>query len=170
MFDLFQKSLRNKLFITFIFIGFLPFATLLIYTIFLSETKIVNKIIYEQLEKTDSINGLINDRIDSLAKEVKFIASLDVMDDILADDIDKKISRLLTQKSDDLNSKNSFILLNKASTVISASDVEDILKKTNIEAIAKSDNGQYLERKTLYIHSDIYASFEKKKKIARGSR
>ena len=165
MFDFFQKSLRNKLVVTFIFIGFLPFTTLLVYTIFLSETKIVNKIIYEQFDKTDSIDQLINDKINSLEKEVKFLASLDVMDDILADDIDKKISRLLTQKSEDLNSKNNFMVVNSDSIVISASIAKDILQKNNIKKIIQNDKNTYLEDKTLYIYSNVYASFDKTKKI-----
>ena len=45
MLDFFRKSLRNKLLFIFITIGFLPFLTLLVYTLFLSESKIVNKII-----------------------------------------------------------------------------------------------------------------------------
>ncbi|MBW6488096.1 hypothetical protein [Sulfurimonas sp.] len=98
MFDFLKKSLRNKLLSIFIVIGFLPFLTLLIYTLFLSETKIVNKTINEHLERTKVVIGLINNHLESLTKEVRFLSSLDLMDDLLAEDIDKRISRLLTQK------------------------------------------------------------------------
>jgi signal transduction histidine kinase len=165
MFDFFQKSLRNKLFFTFLFIGFLPFITLLIYTLYLSETKIVNKIINEQYERTDSITKQINNQLDSLKKEVSFIASLDVMDDILADDIDKRISRLLSKKSNDLNLKNNFMVINSSSVIIASSTASDILKKLDIKKITKDNSGTYMEDKTLYIYSKINASFNKAKEI-----
>ena len=163
MLDFFQKSLRNKLLITFIFIGFLPFVTLLIYTIFLSESKIVNKIVNEQFNKTSSISQQINNSIDALTKEVKFMASIDVMDELLADDIDKKISRLLTQKSKDLNLKNSFFVLNKKSNIVAASDINTKLEKSDIKKIIK--HKIYTDDKTLYINQTISASFGKHKAI-----
>jgi len=163
MLDFFQKSLRNKLLITFIFIGFLPFVTLLIYTIFLSESKIVNKIVNEQFNKISSISQQINNNIESLTKEVKFMASLDVMDELLSDDIDKKISRLLAQKSKDFNLKNSFFVLNKKTTIVATSDIKNRLKKNDIEKIIK--HTLYLDDKVLYITQTIRASFGKHKPI-----
>jgi signal transduction histidine kinase len=147
------------------FIGFLPFITLLIYTLYLSETKIVNKIINEQFNKTNSITKQINNQIDSLQKEVAFIASLDLMDDILADDIDKRISRLLTQKSNDLNLKNSFMVVNNSSIIIASSDVNEILNKLDVDKSMKKSSGTYIQDKTLYIYSKINASFNKAKRL-----
>ncbi|MFK5938458.1 MAG: ATP-binding protein [Sulfurimonas sp.] len=163
MLDFFQKSLRNKLLVTFIFIGFLPFVTLLIYTIFLSESKIVNKIVNEQFDKTSSISQQINNKIDALTKEVKFMASIDVMDELLADDIDKKISRLLAQKSKDFNLKNNFFVLNKDATIVASSDMKNKLTKKNIEKIIK--HTIYTDDKALYITQTIRASFGKHKTI-----
>lgn len=163
MLDFFQKSLRNKLLVTFIFIGFLPFVTLLIYTIFLSESKIVNKIVDEQFDKISFISQQINNNIESLTKEVKFMASLDVMDELLADDIDKKISRLLTQKSKDFNLKNSFFVLNNNGKIIATSGIQKRLKKKDIEKIIK--HTFYLDDKILYITQTIRASFGKHKPI-----
>lgn len=165
MFDFFQKSLRNKILVTFIAIGFLPFLTLLTYTLFLSETKIVNKIITEQFDRTSSVLKLITNHVNSLTKEVNFISSLDVMDDILADDIDKRISRLLTQKSNDFNLENTFMVVNSDFTIISSSDVNSLLQKFDSRNFIKQSNGKYIENKTLCIYSKIYASFDNTKEI-----
>ncbi len=165
MFDFFQKSLRNKILVTFIAIGFLPFLTLLTYTLFLSETKIVNKIITEQFDRTSSVLKLITNHVNSLTKEVNFISSLDVMDDILADDIDKRISRLLTQKSNDLSLENTFMVVNSDFTIISSSDVNSLLQKFDSRNFIKQSNGKYIENKTLCIYSKIYASFDNTKEI-----
>ncbi len=165
MFNFFQKSLRNKLLATFMAIGFLPFLTLLIYTLFLSETKIINKIVTEQFERTNSVVKLITDHIDSLTKEVYFISSLDLMDDILADDIDKRISRLLTQKSHDLNLKNSFIVVNSDFHIIASSDISSLLKEFDLKNSIKTNNGQFIHNNTLYIYSKIFSSFDDTKEL-----
>ncbi|MDP2893770.1 MAG: hypothetical protein Q8N78_05315, partial [Sulfurimonas sp.] len=129
MFDFFKKSLRNKLLSIFIVVGFLPFLTLLIYTLFLSETKIVNKTIGEHLERTKVVIKLIDNHLESLTKEVRFLSSLDLMDDLLAEDIDKRISRLLTQKKDDLNLDITFMAVALDSTIVASSDKNILLKK-----------------------------------------
>ena len=159
MFDFFKKSLRNKLLIVFMSIGFLPFITLLIYTIFLSETRMIDKIVIEQLNSTESVRKLISNHLISLTKEIRFISSLDLMDDLLADDIDKRISRLLTQKSDDLNLDVSLMCVNLKSEVIASSDKKSLLKRFKLQYLSKS-SGSFIDKKNLYIYSKIYASFD----------
>jgi len=157
--NFFKKSLRNRLLLIFMSIGFIPFLTLLAYTIFLSETKIVNKIVSEHLERTDVTVKLIDEHINSLIKEVKFLSSLDLMDDILAEDIDKRVSRLLIKKTDDLNLDVSFMVIDKDSNIISSSNKELILKKHTIEFTKGKTNATYIKDSSLYIYSTIYASF-----------
>lgn len=166
MFDFFQKSLRNKLLITFIAIGFLPFVTLFIYVLFLSETKIVNKIVIEQFDRMNVVTKLMNNHLTSLEKEVKFISSLDVMDDILAEDIDKRVSRLLIQKADDLSLDVKFMVVNNDSIIISSSSVTEPSKKYfDIKNIKDKLSGKYIKGKKLYIYSKIYASFDNDKEL-----
>lgn len=166
MIDFFQKSLRNKLLITFIAIGFLPFLTLLTYTIFLSETKIVNKIVVEQFDRADVVMKLINNHLSSLMKEVRFISSLDLMDDVLAEDIDKRISRLLAQKANDLNIDSTFMVVNSEGTIVSSSSINQINnKKFDLKELSNKNIGEYIKGKHLYIYSKIYASFDKSKEL-----
>ena len=165
MFDFFQKSLRNKLLITFIAIGFLPFLTLLTYTLFLSETKIVNKIVVEQFDRADVVMKLINNHLNSLTKEVKFISSLDLMDDVLAEDIDKRISRLLIQKADDLNMDSTFMVVNSEGAIVSSSSISQTSQKRLDITNFSNDSGEYIKDKNLYVYSKIYASFDKTKQL-----
>lgn len=165
MLDFFRKSLRNKLLFIFITIGFLPFLTLLVYTLFLSESKIVNKIIIEQSERTKVVIKLIESHLNTLSKEVIFLSSLDLMDDLLAEDIDKRVSRLLTQKADDFDLDISFMAVSLNSTIVASSNKDDILKKHNIEKLHNDKYGTFIEDKYLYIFSSIYASFNKNKRV-----
>ena len=165
MFNFIKKSLRNKLLSIFIIIGFLPFLTLLVYTLFLSESKIVNKIINEHLERTKVVIELIDNHLVSLTKEVRFLSSLDLMDDLLAEDIDKRISRLLTQKRDDLNLDITFMAVALDSTIVASSDKNILLEKYSMNELNVKNYGTYIKDNYLYMYSQISASFDKTKKL-----
>lgn len=166
MFDFFHRSLRNKLLVTFLAVGFLPFLTLLIYTLFLSQTKIVNKIVVEQSDRAQVVVKLINNNLLTLKNEVKFISSLDLMDDILAEDIDKRIARLLAQKASDLGSNNILLVTNTKGVVISSSSTKQSEEKMfNVQELSNKDNAEYIKGNTLYIYSKITSSFDKKRAL-----
>ena len=160
MFNFLNRSLRNRLLVILMSIGFIPFLTLLSYTIFLSETKILNKMVEEQLESTNTVAKRIDNHISLLIKEVQFLSSLDLMDDILSDDIDKRVSRLLIKKSDDLNLDAHFMVIDKESNIIAASNRELILKKQPLTIKNNENSGVYIENKNIYIYATIYASFD----------
>ncbi len=165
MFSFFKKSLKNRLLSLFLIIGFLPFITLLTYTLLLSESKILDKTIIEQSSRTKVVISLINNHLTSIAKEVIFLSSLDLMDDILVEDMDKRISRLLKQKYNDLNLDIAFVAITNKSKIVSSSKKEDLLKKYNTKRLGTNNNGTYIKDKTLYFYSQINASFNKQKKL-----
>jgi len=163
MFNLFHTSLRNKLLVSFIFIGLLPFVILLSYTLFLSENKIVNKSIKEQFSRANEIVSLIDNHIISIQKELDFISSLDLMDDILADDIDKRISILLSKKRTDFSLDLALFVVNEKGVVIASSENELLLKKFSY--FSKLSKKKLIIDSSLYVISQIYASFDSTKKL-----
>jgi len=165
MFDMLSTSLRNRLLVAFISIGFLPFILFLVYTLILSETKIVDKLISEQQHKAALVKKRINSHLLSLTKEVSFLSRLDLMDDILVEDIDKRVSRLLSQKKEDYGLNLEFMVINKHSKVISSSDKMMLSKPTKITQHMPYEAGNLIVDKTLYIYCKIYASFEKNKEL-----
>ena len=165
MFDSLKKSLKNKLLVILMSIGFLPFLTLLFYTILFSETKILNKIVDEQLQSTNVATKLIDNHINLLIKEVQFLSSLDLMDDLLSEDIDKRVSRLLIKKVDDLNLDTTFMVVDKNSKIIASSKKELILNDYPLNDTQEQTSGTYIEETYLYIYTTIYASFDSKMKL-----
>lgn len=164
MFKFFQNSLRNKLLVSFFAIGFLPFVTLLVYTIFLSEVKIVDKIVAEQLDRTKSVIKLLDNHLNLLRKEISFLSSLDLMDDLLADDLDKRVSRLLAKKSEDLALDLKIISVDLQGKIIASSCAKDISKEFNLARVNGND-GTYVIDKMLYVYSKIYTSFDDTKEL-----
>ena len=62
----------------------------------------------------------------SLKREVTFLPQLEVMDDMVVGDIDKRISRLLMQKKRDMNLDLELLAVNPDNTIIAASSLEEL--------------------------------------------
>ena len=161
MFKLFNTSLRNKLLVSFIFIGLIPFVILLSYTLFLSETKIVNQTIKEQFNRADEVAMLIHNHIVSIKKELDFISSLDVMDDILAEDIDKRISILLNKKRTDFSLDLALFVVNERGVIVASSQNKLLLK--TFSSFTNVMQKEFIVGSDLYITSKIAASFDSSK-------
>jgi len=90
---------------------------------------------------------LLEQHLLNLQKRLDFLATLEVMDDILVKDVDKRIKILLEKKAKEL-SENIVIL------------AKDIHKKTIASSTRKEFSKQHLTFKV-----SVYASFNNKKKI-----
>ena len=150
-FQSYQNSLFKKLLLGFLFVGFFPFLVLYLYTIILAEERLVDKTIAEQNIQAKIIINSINAYFISLQKEIRFISKLDLMDDIIADDLDKRISHVLLQKKEDINQKVELYVTNKEGSIIASSNKNIFNKKL------------LMTSRNIYISSKIYASFDKKK-------
>ncbi|MBU0721269.1 HAMP domain-containing protein [bacterium] len=169
MLSLYKKSLYRKLLFAFILVGFFPFVILYIYTMYWGEEKIVNKIINDQYIQAQKIIDVIENHITSLDKEIKFISKLDLMDDIIAEDVDKRIARLLIQKKADIGLETELSVVDLNSKVVSSSENESASKEFKYlqelkTSFANNKNHLFIENK-LYLCSKIYASFDKNKEL-----
>jgi len=161
-----MKSLRNKLLMSFIGLSILPFLFLLFYTIFITKEKIVNKIINEQFKHNSVVVTLIESRLQSLQKDVSFLSSLDLMDDILADDIDKRVSILLSKKATDYNLDINLMVINTDNAIIASSNTAQLTSKFKHSQVLKNRAAYYIDKESLIFYAPIYASFNKSQKIA----
>lgn len=84
--------------------------------------------------------------LESLEKELEFLSKLEVMDDVLVGDVDKRIGILLKKKSEDLGEE--IILLAKNHQEVVASSIE-----------------HYEKEEFLTFTATVYASFNKQKTI-----
>jgi len=113
--------------------------------------KVESKILLEKERETlsyqlDNNAKLLLTHMESLEKELEFLATLEVMDDIVVKDIDKRIAVLLQKKSKDL-SENIILLAMKDKGIVASS------KKV------------YISKNFLKFQVPVYASFDVEKKI-----
>jgi len=165
MIKFFTRSLRNRLLLSFLIVGLLPFVLLLAYTFLLSERQIVEKTLDEQFSRAEVMLNLINNHLQTLQKDVNFVASLDMMDDILADDIDKRISRLLSKKVLDYNADVSMCVVNNSMDIIASSQKNVLFKPFPLSSKLQKNQGKFILKSTIYFYSKIYASFDNQKSI-----
>lgn len=140
-----QLSATYKILITMLFLIVVIQLSTLFY-IWKFETKLLLHKERETLHYQLNINArLLSQHLKSLEKELAFLSTLEVMDDILVNDIDKRINILLEKKAADL--------------------AEDI------KLLAKNSQGQFLsdisesDEQFLTFDVPIYASFDKHKVI-----
>jgi len=169
IFSIYKTSLYKKLLLAFIFVGFFPFLLFYIYAIYWGEEKIVNKLISDQFIQAQKIIDVIDNHLSSLDKEVRFISKLDLMDDIVAEDIDKRIARLLTQKKEDIALDVELFVIDSDSVIVASSNGKIISAKFNdsdkLHNANKENKTYFFQGDKFYINSKIYASFNPDKEL-----
>ena len=115
--------------------------------------KFENSVLLEKERKNlsyqlDTDANLLLNHLQSLKKEVEFFSTLEVMDDVLTKDIDKRIAILLKKKSEDLGEE---IVL-------------DLIREKEIIASSKKS---YEKENYLSFSMPIYASFNKEQEIGK---
>lgn len=153
MFKWFHSSIKNKLLIAFLVVGFVPILFFTIYMLFLTQSKIVQKSLYEEKIQIDKIDKIISLHLRQLYHEIAFLSSVEIMDDIVTEDLDKRITILLEKKAKDLQLDVALYVVNKHGKIISSS------KEINSSIVPTKIEGFFNKDKKLYFYHAIYASF-----------
>ena len=165
---LYPQSLRYKLLFSFLLIGMVPYAIYIIYTMYVSQEKILNKLIKEQITQVQLIKSNIEHQLLSIEKEVIFLSNLDIMDDIAIEDIDKRVSRLLIQKYQDLGENLRIYGLNSQMKIVASSQKNSLgeaFEKKELLNQYNSSIHHIVQGNTIYFISEVIASFDTKRAI-----
>lgn len=122
-------SFRLKTILLFLGAGLIPYLAVVFFIVFKTETEHFEKIKKEQQLSLDLAATRIATQIESLHKELRFIAKLDVMDDIISADIDRRIANILIAKKKDLGLIGDIYVTDMKDRIISASAFESIGKQ-----------------------------------------
>jgi len=159
-----KNSLRYRLIIAFLTIGIIPYAIYYIYTTYITQDKILTKLIQEQIREVDIIKATIEHELISVQNEALFLSSLAIMDDIAIDDIDKRVSNVLKQQY--LNIQDDLLIfgINSKLKVVASSQDRSINRdfKPKEILINYNPNSKYtIYNNKIYFISKIDASFKK---------
>ncbi|MDD2828331.1 MAG: HAMP domain-containing sensor histidine kinase [Sulfuricurvum sp.] len=102
--------------------------------------------------------------LNHLQKEVYFLSHLEVMDDMVVRDIDRRITNILEQKMDDLGESVILYTVAPDFTVIASSQTAKIntlfAKGTSVAAEVKKGKNFLFVDDTLYLFTPLYGSFD----------
>jgi len=140
-------NLYTKIFFSFFVVALIPFYVLLYYTYENNHDMLMKKYNLLQEKKLQEKALLMREDLKEMERELEFLASLNIMDDLISDDADKRILSVL-------DSKRSVFKLN---TQLSVKDVNGICVASTNRCIGTKDSLMYKK--------EIFASFDKNKVI-----
>ncbi|MGZ8546574.1 MAG: sensor histidine kinase, partial [Sulfuricurvum sp.] len=101
--------------------------------------------------------------MDRLHKEILFLSHLEVMDDMVARDMDRRITSILEQKADDLGESISLFMIAPDESVPAASQASKITTASTLSNAIRNTHNKgktyFFLDKNLYLFTPIYGSF-----------
>jgi len=161
---LMPKTLKSKLRMALFVIGFFPYLFILIYSHNLGEKKILDDAIVIYHNQMNQVRDRIEEQLLSLEKEMRFLASLDMMNDMIVGDVDKRITQLLIQKQKDLALEIHLFALTLDHKVIASSDENRQHNFTDIDAFheaIKQKKDYFFTDKNIIMFTPIRSTLDK---------
>ncbi|MGB5507060.1 MAG: ATP-binding protein [Sulfurovum sp.] len=160
------KTLKSKLRIALFGIGFFPYFLILIYSYNLGEKKILDNTMLTYHNQMTQVKKRVEDQFLSLQKEMRFLASLDIMNDMIVGDVDKRISQLLMQKKKDLGLEMDLFTLTSEKKVISStakSLPHDFAYISEFNKILRKNKNYFFTDKSIILFTPINSTLQKNK-------
>ncbi len=165
----FATSLYRKLLLWFIIVGVLPFGVLYLYLIFYGEQKITQNILKTEYTRLQIQTATIEKALVSLQKELLFLSRLDMVDDVISEDVDKRLARILTQKKHDIGGNIEFVIVDPTMKIVTSSSAKELSGRYSyadkVQKATQSGRDFFLADKTLFFLAPLYASFDRNKRI-----
>jgi len=157
------QTLKSKLSIALFGIGFFPYLFILIYSYNLGEEKILNNALTVHQTKIREIKNHIDEKLTFLEKEIEFLSSLDIMNDMIVRDIDKRITQVLMQKHQGLNLNMNLFTLNLDSEIIASSNKSNNYSFRYINQFKDAKNKKqtyFFTPKSIMLFTPIYSTLD----------
>lgn len=110
-----------------------------------------------------SVANNLNKHLSTLDKELLFLSRLDVMNDMVTKDMDRRITTILEQKSDDLGESITLLTLSPKGFIFASSDLAQINTRFDeidlLTKAIKTGKSSLFRNKKLYFFSPIYGTF-----------
>lgn len=89
-------------------------------------TDIEERVRYDMQNQLDITVDRLDQTLRSLDNDLRFVSSLDVMNDIITQDLDQRIFNLLLLKKNDLDLIGNFFVLDTGGRVVASTDIESL--------------------------------------------
>ncbi len=110
-----------------------PYLLVIVYIIHNTKNEVIDQLNRDIDFSLELVGERLDNELEALEKEFVFIAKLDIMDDIVSLDIDRRITNLLKQKKDDMALKGDFFVTNLKEEVVASSNIKALSTKLNAD-------------------------------------
>jgi len=149
-------SIRTKLFLALFFLTIFPYAVTSFFIFKNEENLLKQNIKNQQIQNLSLIQKNIQNYFSSLRKNLTFWSKAQILDDILTEDIDKRIQIFLDQIKRNYALKGKMFVIDNRGKIIASTDKEFIGKYINNFPFFSSD--RYIK-----ISLPVFASFNRRK-------
>ncbi len=161
---LLPKTLKSKLRLALFAIGFFPFVFILVYLHNLGEKKILDDTLTIYYTQMHMVRKNIASQLETLEKEIGFLASLDMMNDLVVNDVDRRISQLLIQKQKDMAYPVTLLATDPSFKVIATTETgkgESFSEKEALQKMLKKGQHAFKVKDVLYLVTSIKSTRQK---------
>lgn len=121
-------SFRLKAVLLILSIALIPYITIMFYIGSMLRDTYNQNVTKEMQTQLSLTTKSIEQYLQTLQNDMQFMVKLDVMNDIYSGDLDRRISKLLEEKKDELKLYGDFYLVNKENKIIASSDSSKLNK------------------------------------------
>ncbi len=125
-------SFKLKTILLFILTSLIPYLILISYIIYKTQEQIVNEVRENLNFDLELIIDRIDNKIEEIYKDFVFISKLDIMDDIISSDIDKRITNALLSKKKDINLMGDYFVTDLNGKIVASSNLLEMGKELNV--------------------------------------
>lgn len=119
-------SFRTKTILLLIVLSLAPYVITLVMLGRVYRSDVESRLIADMEYQLGITLDRLNQSVQTLENDMHFIASLDVINDVLTGDLDKRISNILALKKNDLGLVGDFHVIDPAGSVVASTDVKRI--------------------------------------------
>ncbi|MCX6074240.1 MAG: ATP-binding protein [Campylobacterales bacterium] len=110
-----------------------------------------------------SVANDLNGHLSALNKELLFLSRLEVMNDMVTGDMDRRITTILEQKSDDLGESITLLTLSPDGSILASSNLTQINTRfseiNSLEKVIDKGKSSLFSSEKLYFFAPIYGTF-----------
>jgi len=155
-----MKSIKTRLLLTFILVGITPYIFVVGYFSYWEKNKIIQRVKQDSLLQAKHAEKIMQNALISLEEEMSFLSKLEIFDDMISNDTDLQISRLLEKKSIKAGRKYlKLYSINLEQKVIASSEIKSI---NEMFGMGETDLKKrvFIQGSDIYIVKEVHASFD----------
>jgi len=127
-------NFKTKTILLFLLTSLIPYLLTITYILYSTKQELTAQIEKDLNFNLELISKQLDNQIDGVYKDFLFISKLDIMDDIMSMDIDRRITNLLIAKKEDINLLGDFFVVNTQNKIVASSNIAMIAQDFNLSS------------------------------------